>query len=49
MRVFCFGRFRYAHYHTREDTPERLDYERMTRVVAGLEQVLIELAGGSRR
>lgn len=45
----AFDHARYAHYHTREDTPERLDYEGMARVVAGLERMLIELAGGSRR
>jgi hypothetical protein len=49
MRVFCFGRFPVRPLPHARDTPERLDYERMTRVVAGLEQVLIELAGGSRR
>jgi hypothetical protein len=36
--------FRYPHYHTREDTPDKLDYQRMARVVAGLERVLDELA-----
>lgn len=35
--------FRYAHYHTRADTPEKLDYERMARVVQGLEHVLAHL------
>jgi Zn-dependent M28 family amino/carboxypeptidase len=28
--------FRYPHYHTAEDTPDKIDYDRMTRVVAGL-------------
>lgn len=41
--------FRYPQYHTPDDTPERLDYERMARVVAGLERTLTELAGGSRQ
>jgi len=36
--------FRYAHYHTPADTPEKLDYDRMARVVAGLERVLANLA-----
>ncbi len=36
--------YRNPHYHLRSDTPEKLDYQRMARVVAGLEQVLIELA-----
>jgi hypothetical protein len=28
--------FRYLFYHTAEDTPERLDFESMSRVVRGL-------------
>jgi hypothetical protein len=36
--------FRYAHYHTAEDTPDKLDYQRTARVVVGLDQVLDELA-----
>lgn len=37
--------FRDDHYHQATDTPERLDYGRMARVVAGLESVLAELTG----
>lgn len=37
--------FRYPHYHRDTDTPERLDYERMARLVTGLVQVLSHLAG----
>ena len=37
--------FRYAHYHTEDDTPEKLDYGRTARVVAGLARVVRELAG----
>jgi hypothetical protein len=37
--------FRYPHYHTGADTPDKLDYERMARVVAGLERVVGELVG----
>ena len=37
--------FRYPHYHESGDTPEKLDYGRMARVVAGLARVLSELAG----
>lgn len=37
--------FRYPHYHTENDTPDKLDYERMARVVAGIERVVAELAG----
>ena len=36
--------FRYPHYHEPEDTPEKLDYERMARVVEGLKRVVAELA-----
>jgi hypothetical protein len=39
--------YRYAHYHTSEDTPDKIDYERTARVVAGLARVVDELAGGS--
>ena len=35
--------FRYAHYHTAADTPEQLDYDRLARVVAGLEGVVGDL------
>jgi Peptidase family M28 len=37
--------FRYAHYHTAEDTPDKLDYERLARAVVGLEAVVAELTG----
>jgi Zn-dependent M28 family amino/carboxypeptidase len=37
--------FRYPHYHTPQDTPDKLDYERLARVVKGLEAVVRELAG----
>jgi hypothetical protein len=36
--------FRYPHYHTAQDTPDKLDYDRLARVVAGLRLVLRELA-----
>jgi hypothetical protein len=36
--------FRYPHYHRSTDTPDRLDYIRMARLVEGLEHVLAELA-----
>ncbi|MCW8964428.1 MAG: M28 family peptidase [Gammaproteobacteria bacterium] len=37
--------FRYDHYHRHTDTPEKIDYDRMARVVAGLARVVAELAG----
>ena len=36
--------FRYPHYHTPEDTPDKLDYERLARVMEGLDKVIEELA-----
>jgi Zn-dependent M28 family amino/carboxypeptidase len=35
---------RYPHYHTAQDTPEKLDYARMARVVEGLARTLDRLA-----
>ncbi|MCG6859929.1 MAG: M28 family peptidase [Chromatiaceae bacterium] len=37
--------FRYAHYHTAEDTPDKVDCERTARVVGGLAGVILDLAG----
>ncbi len=36
--------FRYPHYHTPQDTPDKVDYERAARVTAGLVPVVAELA-----
>ncbi|MBI3926929.1 MAG: M28 family peptidase [Armatimonadetes bacterium] len=36
--------FRYPHYHTAEDTADKLDYDRMARVVQGIERVLDAVA-----
>ncbi len=38
--------YRYPHYHRATDTPEKLDYARMARVVEGLAGALTMLAGG---
>lgn len=38
--------YRYKHYHKLTDTPEKLDYERMARVVEGLEGVILDLSAG---
>jgi len=40
--------FRYPHYHQKSDTPDKLDYERMARIVVGLEKVIEELASPSK-
>lgn len=37
--------FRNPYYHSPEDTPSRLDFDRMARVVEGLAAVVAELAG----
>ena len=36
--------FRYPHYHQAADTPDKLDYDRMARVVLGLKRVVLKLA-----
>jgi hypothetical protein len=36
--------FRFPHYHEPTDTPDRLDYDRMTRVVVGTAEILRDLA-----
>jgi hypothetical protein len=40
--------FRYPHYHTAADTPDKVDYDRLARVTAGLEHVVSDLAGIAR-
>jgi Zn-dependent M28 family amino/carboxypeptidase len=37
--------FRYTQYHTAQDTPDRICYDHLTRVVDGLKLVLAELVG----
>ncbi|MFC5479741.1 M28 family peptidase [Massilia suwonensis] len=39
---------RYPYYHTVEDTPEKLDYESMARVVNGLARTIVALAGAKQ-
>ena len=41
--------FRYAPYHTTEDTPEKIRYGCMARVVAGLARVMSDLATSAAR
>jgi len=36
--------FRYPYYHTANDTPDKVDYDRMARVVLGLKRVVLKLA-----
>jgi hypothetical protein len=35
--------FRYAHYHSPSDTPDRIDYARLARVTDGLTYVISSL------
>ncbi len=40
--------FRYPHYHSASDTPDKLNYDAMTRVVLGVQGVVRHLANPSR-
>jgi hypothetical protein len=40
--------FRYPHYHSTSDTPDKLDYDRFALVVSGMEKVIDDLAGTQR-
>jgi Zn-dependent M28 family amino/carboxypeptidase len=39
---------RYPYYHTAQDTPDKLDYESMARVVNGLAKTIVALAGAKQ-
>ncbi len=39
--------FRYPHYHTRRDTPDKIDFGKMARVVEGIERVTDDLVNGA--
>ncbi len=36
--------YRYPHYHKRQDTPDKINYEKMTRVIMGVQKMLEGLA-----
>jgi len=38
--------FRYPHYHSATDTPDKIDYDSMTRVVSGIQGMIVDLAEG---
>ena len=40
--------YRYAHYHSPLDTPDQIDFDRLARVVEGLESVIAERAGPAK-
>ncbi len=35
--------FRYPYYHSDEDTPDKIDFDRLARVVDGLEKAIADL------
>lgn len=41
--------FRYPHYHTAQDTPEKLNYQHMAKLFNGIEAVVHDLANGPTR
>jgi len=45
MMVTDTAPFRYPWYHTADDTPDKVDYEKLSEVVDGLEAVIEALAG----
>jgi Zn-dependent M28 family amino/carboxypeptidase len=48
MMVTDTAPFRYPRYHTAEDTPDKLDYDRLAHVVDGLEAVVESIAVPNR-
>jgi len=40
--------FRYPHYHSLTDTPDKLNYDRFALVVSGLENVIEDLVAKAR-
>ena len=40
--------YRYPHYHTAQDTPDKIDYARMAQVVEGLAKAIVLLANDER-
>lgn len=45
MMVTDTAPYRYPYYHTAQDTPDKVDYERLALVVKGIEYVVRDLAG----
>ncbi len=48
LMVMDTAPFRYPHYHTGADTPDKIDYPRLARVTAGLARVTVDLAKKKR-
>jgi hypothetical protein len=38
---------RYPYYHTKADTPDKVDFSRMARVVSGLERVIADVGNSA--
>lgn len=49
MMVTDTAPYRYPHYHTGRDTPDKVDYRRMARVVLGMQKVIETLANPDQR
>jgi Zn-dependent M28 family amino/carboxypeptidase len=45
MMVTDTAPYRYPWYHTADDTPEKVDYDKLAQVVDGLEAVIEAIAG----
>jgi hypothetical protein len=43
MMITDTAPFRYPHYHARSDTPDKLDYESMARLISAFEKVVAEM------
>ena len=41
--------FRYPHYHESTDTPDKIDFERMSIVVEGIEKIIQELVAQEKK
>ena len=46
MMVTDTANFRYPHYHSSTDTPEKIDYDRLARVTVGLAKAMVSMAQG---
>ena len=48
MMITDTAPFRYPHYHSLTDTPDKLSYDRFALVVSGLENVIDDLVAKAR-
>lgn len=46
MMITDTAPYRYPYYHSAQDTPDKVDYERLALVVKGIESVVRDLSGG---